>query len=180
MYGKSTEKVCSRRLWARKKCADTRNRPNEHEKSVLTAEHEHGKSVSIKYGHKWVPGLKSSRKPILGRTISPRSVRPTGGDAASRFWKRGELEDARLREGRACTRSHFPRFELRVKSCDMRRAKKRPNFRTRSRSPPTRVRTRPHVKSKNCQYLGYTAPPSPPATGKPTRPIVNPKQLSLK
>ena len=123
-------------LRAREKRADNRNRRNEHGKSVFTAKHGHGKSVSIKYGHKWVPGLKSSGKPILGRTISPRSVRPTGGDAASRFWKRGELEDARLREGRACTRSHFPRFELRVKSCGMRRAKKRPNFRTRSRSPP--------------------------------------------
>ena len=103
------------------------------------------------HGHKWVPGLKSSGKPILARTISPRSVRPTGGDGASRFWKRGELEDARLREGRARTPSRFPRFAHRIKSGGTERAKKRPNFRTRSRSPPRAPARARRAKSKNRQ-----------------------------
>ena len=49
---------------------------------------------------------------------------------------------------------------------------------------PALPHARPHAPaappSRNGKYLGYTAPPSPPATGKPTRPIADPKQPSLK
>ena len=47
---------------------------------------------------------------------------------------------------------------------------------------PARPHARPHAPAaqnlKNGRYLGYTAPHSRPATGKPTRPIADPKQLS--
>ncbi len=47
---------------------------------------------------------------------------------------------------------------------------------------PARPHARPHAPAaqnlKNGKYLGYTAPHSRPATGKPTRPIADPKQLS--
>ena len=141
-------------LWARKKCADTQKWPNGRGKGAPTAQNGRGKNAPVKlsnHGHKWVPGLKSSGKPILARTISPRSVRPTGGDGASRFWKRGELEDARPREGRARTPSRFPRFELNTKSGVTQRAKKRPNFRTRSRSPPRAPARARRAKSKKRQ-----------------------------
>ena len=48
---------------------------------------------------------------------------------------------------------------------------------------PARPHARPHAPAaqnlKNGKYLGYTAPHSRPATGKPTRPVAAPKQLSL-
>ena len=48
---------------------------------------------------------------------------------------------------------------------------------------PARPHARPHAPAaqnlKICKYLGYTAPHSRPATGRPTRPIADPKQLSL-
>ena len=110
-----TEKVCSRQNMGTEKLCPSKMSNN---------------------GHKWVPGLKISGKPVFASAISPRSARPTSAGGASRFWKRGERNDARPREGRACTPSHFPRFELKVKSCGIENAKKRSNFRTRSRTPP--------------------------------------------
>ena len=110
-----TEKVCSRQNMGTEKLCPSKMSNN---------------------GHKWVPGLKISGKPVFASAISPRSARPTSAGGASRFWKNESQDDARPREGRACTPSHFPRFELKVKSCGIENAKKRSNFRTRSRSPP--------------------------------------------
>ena len=107
----------------------------EHTFSVLTREnqrfYEHAFSVPV-----YVTGLTILGKPVFGRTISPRSVRPTGGDGASRFWKTEYRDDARLCDERAGLSAHFPRFERKGKSCSKKSAEKRSNFRTRSRSPP--------------------------------------------
>ena len=139
-------------FWARKRCADYPKQPNERGKGAPTAKHGRGKYAQIKrrvtngFRVKKVPGTRFLERRYLREACAPRA-----GTARPNFGK--EVNWTMYAFARAVRAHflHFPRFELKVKSCGIENAEKRSNFRTRSRTPPRASARARRAKSKKRQ-----------------------------
>ena len=169
----NVEKARSPRIWV-----------PERRKRTFTSENERGKNAFSHYCKKWAKVQISYSKKRQSQIFEGRYLRearaPRAGTVRPDF---GKMILQTMHASATSVRVFLFIFRALNARGNLVALKTPKNAQIFVRGP-ARPHARPHAPAaqnlKSGRYLGYTAPPLPPATGKPTRPIADPKQLSQK